>query len=80
LYLIGLFRPPLLLIARMRLAPLFHVPIPAFEVIRVRFAPGFLLLLPAFALALGVFTVLLPRPSPFVRPEVSPTADTSRLL
>jgi len=80
LYLIGLFRPLLLLIARMRLAPLSHIPIPAFEVIRVRFAPGLLLLLLAFALALGVFTVFLPRTSPVVRPEVSPAADTSRLL
>jgi hypothetical protein len=66
LYLIGLFRPLLLLVPWMRLTPLFYIPIPAFEVIRVLFAPGFLLALPAFALALGMFTVLLPRPSPVV--------------
>ena len=80
MYLIGLFSPPLLLVARVRLAPLFHIPIPAFEVIWVRFAPGFLLALPAFALALGMFTVLLLRPSPVVRPEVLSATDTSRLL
>jgi hypothetical protein len=79
LYLTGLFCPLLLLVARMRLSPRFHILIPAFEVIPVSITPARLLILTPPALAPRPLAALLPCAGSVIQPEVPPATDTPLL-